>query len=108
MTATHTEGPSSYPPAAEFAEQANAREDLYHEAEQDRLAFWAKQADRLSWTTPFTEVLDWSAGTPPMPARHTGDYALRGHTATLDWNAPIQLAGLGSQTVDSQTHRRSQ
>nr|WP_237049949.1 acetyl-coenzyme A synthetase N-terminal domain-containing protein [Mycobacterium tuberculosis] len=24
------------------------------------MAFWAKQANRLSWTTPFTEVLDWS------------------------------------------------
>ncbi|HEV7579688.1 MAG TPA: acetate--CoA ligase [Mycobacterium sp.] len=64
MTATHTEGPSSYPPSARFAEQANAREDLYREAEQDRLAFWAKQANRLSWATPFTEVLDWSE--PPF------------------------------------------
>ncbi len=24
------------------------------------MAFWAKQADRLSWDTPFDEVLDWS------------------------------------------------
>ncbi len=64
MTATHTEGPSSYPPSARFAEQANAREDLYREAEQDRLAFWAKQANQLSWATPFTEVLDWSE--PPF------------------------------------------
>jgi acetyl-CoA synthetase len=68
VTATHTDGPSShpasYPPPAEFVEQANAREDLYHEAEQDRLAFWAKQANRLSWATPFTEVLDWSE--PPF------------------------------------------
>lgn len=60
MTATHTEGPSSYPPPAQFAEQANAGEDLYLEAEKDRLAFWAKQANRLTWATPFTEVLDWS------------------------------------------------
>jgi acetyl-CoA synthetase len=52
--------PTSYPPPAQFVEQANAREELYREAEQDRLAFWAKQADRLSWATPFTEVLDWS------------------------------------------------
>jgi acetyl-CoA synthetase len=29
----------------------------YSDAE---LAFWAKQANRLSWATPFTEVLDWS------------------------------------------------
>jgi acetyl-CoA synthetase len=57
---THTEGPSSYPPPEQFAAQANAREELYREAEEDRLAFWAKQANRLSWATPFTEVLDWS------------------------------------------------
>jgi acetyl-CoA synthetase len=44
----------------QFAEQANAGEELYREAEQDRLAFWAKQANRLSWAKPFTEVLDWS------------------------------------------------
>lgn len=60
MTATHTEGPTSYPPSAQFAEQANAGEELYREAEQDRLEFWAKQAKRLSWSTPFTQVLDWS------------------------------------------------
>jgi acetyl-CoA synthetase len=60
VTATHTEGPSSYPPPAGFAEQANAGEELYREAEQDGLAFWAKQANRLSWAAPFTEVLDWS------------------------------------------------
>lgn len=64
MTATPIDGPSSYPPPAHFVEQANARENLYHEAEQDRLAFWAKQANRLSWATPFTEVLDWSE--PPF------------------------------------------
>ncbi|MGA7055035.1 MAG: AMP-binding protein, partial [Mycobacterium sp.] len=60
MTETRPDAPSSYPPAAQFVEQANAREELYHEAEKDRLAFWAKQAERLSWATPFTEVLDWS------------------------------------------------
>ncbi|HEX5252415.1 MAG TPA: acetate--CoA ligase [Mycobacterium sp.] len=60
MTATNTSGPSSYPPPAQFAEQANAGEELYREAEQDRLAFWTEQANRLSWATPFTEVLDWS------------------------------------------------
>jgi len=56
----NTAGPSSYPPPAQFAEHANAGEDLYRAAEQDRLAFWAEQANRLSWATPFTEVLDWS------------------------------------------------
>src|SRR6201988_3231014 len=60
MSDSHTEVQSVYPPSAEFAAQANAGENLYHEAEADRLAFWAKQANRLSWDTAFDEVLDWS------------------------------------------------
>ncbi|MCV7193346.1 acetate--CoA ligase [Mycolicibacterium brumae] len=50
----------SYPPSPEFAANANATAALYDEAEADRLAFWAAQANRLHWATPFTEVLDWS------------------------------------------------
>jgi acetyl-CoA synthetase len=60
MAETHTEAPSSYPPSAEFAANANATAELYEAAEEDRLAFWAEQANRLSWETPFTDVLDWS------------------------------------------------
>jgi acetyl-CoA synthetase len=55
------EATTSYPPSAAFAAQANCGDGLYREAEQDRLAFWAKQANRLSWETPFSQVLDWSA-----------------------------------------------
>ncbi len=63
MTATEPDGAphaTAYPPPTQFAEQANARPELYEQAEEDRLAFWAEQADRLSWATPYTEVLDWS------------------------------------------------
>src|SRR5258708_11620069 len=60
MSDANTEVQSAYPPAPEFAAQANATEDVVGEAQADRLAFWAKQANRLSWDTPFTEVLDWS------------------------------------------------
>ncbi len=60
MTDTHAPAPSSYPPPAEFAEQANATAELYGQADQDRLAFWAAQAHRLSWATPFSQVLDCS------------------------------------------------
>jgi len=60
MSETHTEAQSAYPPPADFAANANATADLYHQAEQDRLAFWGAQAERLSWETPYTEVLDWS------------------------------------------------
>ncbi|HEU4361506.1 MAG TPA: acetate--CoA ligase [Mycobacterium sp.] len=60
MTQTDAAAPSSYPPSAAFIAQANAGGELYHQAERDRLAFWADQANRLSWATPFTEVLDYS------------------------------------------------
>src|SRR5690348_3909045 len=51
---------STFPPPADFTAAANATADLYDEAERDRLAFWDKQAKRLSWDAPFTEVVDWS------------------------------------------------
>jgi acetyl-CoA synthetase len=63
MTGTstqHTDVPAVYPPSEDFAAQANATAQMYREAEADRLRFWARQAERLSWDTPFTEVLDWS------------------------------------------------
>ena len=50
----------TFPPSEEFAAQANAGPDMYAEADRDRLAFWAAQAERLDWETPWTQVLDWS------------------------------------------------
>jgi acetyl-CoA synthetase len=49
-----------FPPPDEFVRQANVHEDVYAEADADRLAFWAKRAERLTWETPFEQVLDWS------------------------------------------------
>ena len=60
MNDTCTDAAATYPPSPEFAAQANGTADLYWEADVDRLGFWAKQATRLSWETPFTDVLDWS------------------------------------------------
>jgi len=60
MSVTHAEAPSSYPPPPEFAENANATAELYARRRKTGWRSWAKQADRLSWETPFTEVLDWS------------------------------------------------
>ena len=60
MNDTCTDAPATYAPSPEFAAQANGTADLYWEADVDRLGFWAKQATRLSWETPFTDVLDWS------------------------------------------------
>ena len=33
---------------------------MYEQAKQDRLAFWDKQAERLSWDTRWSQTLDWS------------------------------------------------
>ena len=60
MSEFHASVDYGFAPSPEFAAQANAAEESYREAEADRLAFWGKQADRLSWDTPFGEVLDWS------------------------------------------------
>ena len=49
-----------FPPSPEFAAQANVKPEIYAEAAQDRPAFWAKQAERLTWTKKWDQVLDWS------------------------------------------------
>jgi len=50
-----------FPPSAAFSAQANAKAQMYDEAEKDRLAFWEKQAHALQWDAPWTQVLDWQA-----------------------------------------------
>ncbi len=49
-----------FPPSQQFADAANVRADAYDRADADRLAFWAEQARRLSWSQEWSEVLDWS------------------------------------------------
>lgn len=50
-----------FPPSKEFADQANVKQDLYAQADADRLGFWADQArNYLTWKVPFTQTLDWS------------------------------------------------
>jgi acetyl-CoA synthetase len=51
------------PPEA-LAADANLKAEAYDRADEDRLAFWAEQADRLTWDTRWDEVLDWS--NPPF------------------------------------------
>jgi len=53
-----------FPPPAELAANANVTAAAYDQAAEDRLGFWAEQAQRLTWAEPFTEVLDWS--NPPF------------------------------------------
>jgi acetyl-CoA synthetase len=53
-----------FDPPEDFAKNANVKADAYEEADRDRLAFWGKQAERITWAEPFTDVLDWS--NPPF------------------------------------------
>ncbi len=59
-----------FDPPADLAENANLTAAAYDEAAADRLGFWAKQAERISWATPFDEVLDWS--NPPFAKWYVG------------------------------------
>jgi len=46
------------PPAA-FAARANAQPGIYEEAAADPLAWWATEAERLTWDHHFDKVLEW-------------------------------------------------
>ncbi|MFX4292730.1 acetate--CoA ligase [Streptomyces bohaiensis] len=54
----------SFPPPPALAAEANVTASAYEAAAEDRTAFWAEQARRLSWSTEPTETLDWS--NPPF------------------------------------------
>jgi acetyl-CoA synthetase len=49
-----------FPPPVDFAAVANVDASAYDEAAADPVAFWEKQAERLTWTTRWSQVLDWS------------------------------------------------
>jgi len=52
-----------FEPPAELVASANVTAIAYEQAAADRLGFWARQAGRLEWAEPWTEVLDWQ---PPF------------------------------------------
>ncbi|QIM17980.1 acetate--CoA ligase [Leucobacter coleopterorum] len=59
------EAQNTFPPSAEFRAQANVSDpSVYWRAAEDPEAYWAKRANELRWTKPFTEILDWS--NPPF------------------------------------------
>jgi acetyl-CoA synthetase len=53
-----------FDPPEELAANANLKEEAYQRADGDLEAFWAEQAERLSWDTRWDQVLDWS--NPPF------------------------------------------
>ena len=67
MTSDSIENLSSenrtFSPSAQFAAAANAKADLYAQADADRLKFWEEQANALAWDKKWERVLDWQ---PPF------------------------------------------
>jgi acetyl-CoA synthetase len=53
-----------FPPPEPLAANANVKADAYEQAARDRLAYWAAQAERLTWAKPWDQILDWS--NPPF------------------------------------------
>ena len=48
-----------FEPPAELAAHANVTAEAYAAAERDPEGFWAEQAERLDWATPWERVLNW-------------------------------------------------
>ncbi|HJR39890.1 MAG TPA: acetate--CoA ligase, partial [Nocardioidaceae bacterium] len=59
-----------FEPPAELAAAANVKADAYERAADDRLAFWAEQAERLDWAQKWDRVLDWD--NPPFAKWYVG------------------------------------
>ncbi|KAA1428199.1 acetate--CoA ligase [Nocardioides antri] len=59
-----------FEPPAELAANANVTADAYEHAAKDRQAFWAEQAERLTWAERWNTVLDDS--NPPFFKWFTG------------------------------------
>jgi acetyl-CoA synthetase len=49
----------TFRPSDSFIKNANAKSDIYDEANKDRLTFWEKQAGRLHWDKKWSQVVDW-------------------------------------------------
>ena len=88
----------------------NFNDELSVAANQDRLAFWANQANRLSWHKPFTKTLDW---TNPPCAKWFEDGQINASYNCLDRHV---LSGNGDKVAiifegepgDSQTYTYSE
>ncbi|TQS25728.1 acetate--CoA ligase [Microbispora sp. KK1-11] len=52
-----------FEPPADLASAANVTADAYEEAAQDRLAFWERAAERLTWAERWDTTLEWE---PPF------------------------------------------
>jgi hypothetical protein len=101
-----------FQPSAEFAANANLTAEAYQRAAADPEAFWAEQANRLTWATPFTQVLVTSASSvfrrhlPPSTTFDqswcrppAGDHRIR--TTAPDRRLPTVSRGLRTHRLET-------
>jgi acetyl-CoA synthetase len=50
-----------FPPPADFAANAAAKQELYDRAKKDPEAFWAEMSKGVEWSKPWTKLLEWDA-----------------------------------------------
>jgi len=70
----------TFTPSPAFVAQANVDASIYETAAADPIAYWAKQAERLTWGIPFTSTLEWH---PPV-ATWFGDGQLNAAVNCVD------------------------
>ena len=49
----------TFTPSQSFIDNANVKSDIYDLANKARLAFWEKQAERLTWDKKWNQIVDW-------------------------------------------------
>ncbi len=81
-----------FDPPADLAAHANVTAQAYEDAAADRLGFWEKQAERLTWARPWDTVLDWQ---PPFAKWFVGGQ-LNASVNCLDRHVE---AGLGDRVA---------
>lgn len=89
----------TFAPLPEFVAIGELQAEVYERAAEDPEAFWAEQANRLSWATPFSTLLDWS------DAPHAKWFAEG--TLNVAYNCVDRHVAAGSATRSRSTGRAS-
>ncbi|WP_430592285.1 acetate--CoA ligase [Humidisolicoccus flavus] len=87
-----TDDSRRYPPSDTMQRGSTITSELYTEANDDRLEYWATQARTLDWESPFNEILDWQ----PPHAKWFADGTLNVAFNCLDRHV---IAGLGDKVA---------
>ena len=81
----------TFPPTEEFRRQANAGDPaIYDRAMRDPDSFWADEARKLDWFTPWQKVLDWNVALGQMVCGRQAERRLQLRRSPRPLRAPQQ------------------